>query len=474
MPIDPETGERFELAAQNRRRHARTSIDRPVGYLTGDFSGFLREGRAVDISLEGMRIHTSRPESVNSDIQIELYPEEGAAEEAPILLRGRVVWVKEHAGEWAMGVHLKSNPAAAQFDLTEGPRFSKSDDSVERVEDRKDAGERRVRFGPAKPQGLFGEQGRKFLWIFYLVLVVLLFALAWWLQTAFDEESPQGPAGGPGLENGEQPPVVEPEASRPSGGFVFSSQQEYRRADVEQLLSLGQAMLIADRAEDAGRVFAQAREAEAATPMQGFMARLGEAQAAAIEGEFDAAFAALDGEYPEDGIPAAWAATVDMLRRALLVMKNENTPMPMLKELVTFEAPEDTWTAKANPVEIEIDTSEHTLTVTKNGAAVRSFPVGLGVNGATPLGNFRIANKLTDPAWFNRGEVVPAGDPANPIGKRWMGLGANGAATSYGIHPTEDGGSVGANASEGCVRMFPEDAETLFRLVPKGAPVVIR
>jgi lipoprotein-anchoring transpeptidase ErfK/SrfK len=55
-----------------------------------------------------------------------------------------------------------------------------------------------------------------------------------------------------------------------------------------------------------------------------------------------------------------------------------------------------------------------------------------------------------------------------------MGLGTNGNATSYGIHPTEDAGSIGQPQSRGCIRMWPEDAETLFRLCPIGTPVRIR
>ena len=80
---------------------------------------------------------------------------------------------------------------------------------------------------------------------------------------------------------------------------------------------------------------------------------------------------------------------------------------------------------------------------------VRRFPVGVGRNDATPRGTFRIANKITDPDWYNRGEVVEAGSPLNPLGKRWMGLGMGGPenpATSYGLHPTDDAGATSASS----------------------------
>ena len=125
------------------------------------------------------------------------------------------------------------------------------------------------------------------------------------------------------------------------------------------------------------------------------------------------------------------------------------------------------------PLSVEVDTARYVLRIIENGGVVRRFPVGLGRNGTTPLGDFEIANKITNPDWYNRGEVVPAGDPENPLGSRWMGLGTDGKATSYGIHPTSEAESIGKNESQGCVRMRPADAEEVFRRCPIGTPVRI-
>jgi lipoprotein-anchoring transpeptidase ErfK/SrfK len=124
-------------------------------------------------------------------------------------------------------------------------------------------------------------------------------------------------------------------------------------------------------------------------------------------------------------------------------------------------------------VKISIDKSDHTLTVRFDDEAVAQFPVGLGRGDATPEGQFTIANKITDPDWFDRGRVVKAGDPENPLGSRWMGLGTQGRATSYGIHPTDEPESIGADMSRGCIRMRPDDAKTVFRLCPVGTVVSI-
>ncbi len=124
-------------------------------------------------------------------------------------------------------------------------------------------------------------------------------------------------------------------------------------------------------------------------------------------------------------------------------------------------------------VEISVDKSDYTLTIRVDGGVAAQFPVGLGRNNATPEGEFTIANKVTDPDWSDRGRIVKAGDPANPLGRRWMGLGSGGRTTSYGIHPTTEPQSIGAGMSRGCIRMRPEDAETVFRLCPVGTTVCI-
>ncbi|MFO7973582.1 MAG: L,D-transpeptidase family protein [Candidatus Hydrogenedentota bacterium] len=124
-------------------------------------------------------------------------------------------------------------------------------------------------------------------------------------------------------------------------------------------------------------------------------------------------------------------------------------------------------------VEIRIDKSDYTMTIHFDGAPIAEFPVGLGRNNATPEGDFKIASKVTDPDWSDRGRIVKAGDPENPLGKRWMGLGTGERTTSYGIHPTKEPESIGADMSRGCIRMRPEDAEKVFGLCPVGTCVCI-
>jgi len=55
------------------------------------------------------------------------------------------------------------------------------------------------------------------------------------------------------------------------------------------------------------------------------------------------------------------------------------------------------------------------------------------------------------------------------VGTRWIGLSEHG----YGIHGTNAPGSIGKNASHGCIRLRNADVEQLFKLVAVGDEVEI-
>src|SRR6266446_6686304 len=63
-------------------------------------------------------------------------------------------------------------------------------------------------------------------------------------------------------------------------------------------------------------------------------------------------------------------------------------------------------------------------------------------------------------------KFIPGGAPDNPLGKYRLEL----TLPLYGIHGTDIPWGVGMQVSHGCVRLYPEDIERLFPLVPVGAP----
>lgn len=116
-------------------------------------------------------------------------------------------------------------------------------------------------------------------------------------------------------------------------------------------------------------------------------------------------------------------------------------------------------------------------------AQVIVHPISIGREGwGTPLGRTQIVAKVVDPAWYPPAsiraehaangdplpEVVPAG-PDNPLGRFALRLGFSG----YLIHGTNKPFGLGMRVSHGCIRMYPEDIEELFPMVPKGTPVQI-
>ena len=104
---------------------------------------------------------------------------------------------------------------------------------------------------------------------------------------------------------------------------------------------------------------------------------------------------------------------------------------------------------------------------------VRLWASSMGEEGAeTPVGEFSLGVFLDNPPWTNprTGESFPAGNPENPLGTRWMAFKEQ---PSYGIHGTQDPGTIGSFESWGCIRLRNEDVEDLFELVGPGARVVI-
>ncbi len=142
------------------------------------------------------------------------------------------------------------------------------------------------------------------------------------------------------------------------------------------------------------------------------------------------------------------------------------TSLPLGEKLDATEQP-------VIPVLIEVDASDYTLTAWQGERRLASFPIGLGMRDTTPLGDFVVKNKIEHPDWYNRGETVPYGDPRNPLGDYWIGLGGAPEALGIGIHPAPTASGIGTNTSRGCVRMFPEDAARLFGICEVGTVVRI-
>ena len=130
---------------------------------------------------------------------------------------------------------------------------------------------------------------------------------------------------------------------------------------------------------------------------------------------------------------------------------------------------------RRNNTILTVDRAGHRLRLFKNLRYDRSYGIAVGAAGTeTPPGMYRIQSKQVNPAWTapNRpwagsyaGKTVPGGAPDNPLKARWLGV-----AGGVGIHGTAEPGSIGSNASHGCIRMRVPEVIDLFGRVPVGAP----
>lgn len=125
---------------------------------------------------------------------------------------------------------------------------------------------------------------------------------------------------------------------------------------------------------------------------------------------------------------------------------------------------------------IVIDKSENRLRLYDGATLLKTYPVATGKSSTvTPVGRYTIVFKTHCPGWTNpdTGEFFKGCTAKNPLGHRWLGL-SIGGGRRYGIHGTNNPGSIGGHITHGCVRMYPHDVEELYNTVPLGTVVVIQ
>ncbi|MBK9127008.1 MAG: L,D-transpeptidase family protein [Phycisphaerales bacterium] len=133
------------------------------------------------------------------------------------------------------------------------------------------------------------------------------------------------------------------------------------------------------------------------------------------------------------------------------------------------------------PFHARIVKSQFRLDVYLGDQYLRSYRVGLGAEGGTPEGVWRVKDRLANPTYYPsesspHKRIIPPDDPNNPLGEYWIGLeGVDGGAVGqvgYGIHGTIEPESIGKAVSLGCVRMLNEDVAFLFKLMQPGKSTV--
>jgi L,D-transpeptidase ErfK/SrfK len=114
---------------------------------------------------------------------------------------------------------------------------------------------------------------------------------------------------------------------------------------------------------------------------------------------------------------------------------------------------------------------------------VMTYPLGIGTKERpTPQGQTRVVRKADLPTWHvpasiaedhrEKGDPLPAEvppGPLNPLGECALYLSKSG----YLIHGTNKPASIGLKASNGCMRLYPENIKMLYNDTPVNTPVDI-
>jgi len=160
----------------------------------------------------------------------------------------------------------------------------------------------------------------------------------------------------------------------------------------------------------------------------------------------------------------------------IALMDMNLVPPQFRRQMVAYDGPEPPGTLVVDPAQ------RFLYWVQAKGAALR-FGTAVGREGAAWHGQAVVGRKAKWPSWTPtpnmrlKNPALPVtmkGGPANPLGARALYLYKDGRDTLYRIHGTNEPGSIGKNASSGCIRMFNECIFELFAEVPVGTRVVVR
>ena len=418
--MDPSTG-------KERRFSARSASRRRVW--TTDEAGVLREAVAEDLSVSGLGVRAATPMQEGARVEVELFPD-GGADELPLApVAARVRWVEPLPnGGCRAGLELEPAvpPVAPPFSLTPLPQSQTPGPDP----------------GHASPEP---RRRRRKAGAVLMALLLLLLLLLLRREAPPRQAFEPGPALWAIAELSPEPAVEEDDAgpafAPTGGGEPGDGEQAAQEALPEYVATLSRSLAEGlEPAPEGAESGSGGAGASAARGWPGVMADGTPRTLASLGG----------------GREAGAGVTAEMLGRMVDALELGEGAGGQPGELLVL-----------------IESSAYRLTVFRGNRPLVSMPVGLGEDGATPPGDYYIANKITDPTWYNRGDPVAPGDPENPLGRRWMGLGRDGAATPLGMHPTGEEASIGQPMSRGCVRLLPEDAESLFRLCPIDTPVRI-
>ncbi len=96
------------------------------------------------------------------------------------------------------------------------------------------------------------------------------------------------------------------------------------------------------------------------------------------------------------------------------------------------------------------------------------FPVVLGADAAAAPGVYRVCEKIENPNYFTPTGVAPPGDPGNPLGRLWIGLGGR-----LGIHVPGRADLLQQPNPPGAFILSERDCQDVYDILSIGSQVAV-
>ena len=156
------------------------------------------------------------------------------------------------------------------------------------------------------------------------------------------------------------------------------------------------------------------------------------------------------------------------------IAKNFNTTVELIKNMNNLRSDiiriGQRLKINVSKFSIFVDKSDNILILNKDGEDFKTYVISTGTDNSTPVGEFKIINKMVKPPWTKPGVgVITADSDEYELGERWMGI----SVPSYGIHGTNDESTIGGQVTSGCIRMKNNEVIELYNIVTTGTEVKI-